>query len=284
MLARTRPELKLAKIDYLEALKLWVEIQERERVERAKEDAFRGGSDAIILKKFINSSSFATWIQFPGMLSKSLASPLHTFKSAASCSFHFSDLSSSTPKFPLVKKNRAYESSWANNRSWRPLNLHHASKKQNLLAVDQAQLVILEDEEKKTWEDCIKIISAFGFTIEEADLILKKAFGWIHSPYWGEERSKELPEVQSINAVLDYLKSLGVSDDDLHKLLKKFPEVLGCDFDDEIKINVSTLEREWGIKGKPLRNLLLRNPKVLGYNVDCKGDCMAKCTRCWVRF
>lgn len=114
--------------------------------------------------------------------------------------------------------------------------------------------------------------------------MLKKAFGWAHSPYWGEERKKEIPNKDSINEMLDYLKSLSLSDDDLHKLLKKFPEVLGCDIDQDVKSNVSTLEKDWGIKGKQLRNLLLRNPKVLGYNVDCKGDCMAQCTRCWVRF
>ncbi|KAM0947369.1 putative transcription regulator mTERF family [Dioscorea sansibarensis] len=221
------------------------------------------------------------------MLSKSLASPLLTLESAPSCSFLFSDLSSSTPKLPLVKKNSALctvEYSWANCRRQGSLNSFHASKRWKLLSIDQAQLVVMEDEEKKTWEDCKEIISTFGFTMEEANLILKKAFGFVHSPYWGEERSKELPKVQSLNAVLDYLKSLGLSDDDLHKILKKFPEVLGCDFDREVKNNVSTLGSEWGIKGKPLRNLLLRNPKVLGYNVDCKGDCMAKCTRCWVRF
>lgn len=113
--------------------------------------------------------------------------------------------------------------------------------------------------------------------------MLRKAFGLIHSPYWGEEKKKEVPRNEMVNEVLEYLKGLGLSDDDLHKLLKKFPEVLGCDLD-EVKTNVTTLEREWGIKGKTLRNLLLRNPKVLGYNVDCKGDCMAQCTRCWVRF
>uniref|UniRef100_M1AJ23 Uncharacterized protein n=2 Tax=Solanum TaxID=4107 RepID=M1AJ23_SOLTU len=51
-----------------------------------------------------------------------------------------------------------------------------------------------------------------------------------------------------------------------------------------MKTNVEILAKQWGIEGKTLRNLLLRNPKVLGYNVDCKGDCVAKCTRCWARF
>ncbi|PKA64771.1 hypothetical protein AXF42_Ash016802 [Apostasia shenzhenica] len=153
-----------------------------------------------------------------------------------------------------------------------------------LCAANHSNVAVQEDDHKKLWEESKQSISALDFTAEEADLMLKKAFGWVHSPYWGEERRRTLPEYDSMIEMLDYLKSLSLSDDDLHKILKKFPEVLGCDLDGELKANIDTLEREWGIKGSSLRNLLLRNPKVLGYNVDCKGDCMAHCTRCWVRF
>ncbi|KAJ8498202.1 hypothetical protein OPV22_008754 [Ensete ventricosum] len=158
------------------------------------------------------------------------------------------------------------------------------SKKWRIHSVEQVQAVLSEDEQKKTWETCIEILSTLNFSIEEADSILKKAFGWVHSPYWGEERSKEVPKVQKINEMLDYIKGLGLNDEDLYKLLKKFPEVLGCSLVNEVQTNIGMLEKDWGIKGKALRNLLIRNPKVLGYNVDCKGDCMAQCTRCWVRF
>ncbi|MQL88296.1 hypothetical protein Taro_020870 [Colocasia esculenta] len=157
------------------------------------------------------------------------------------------------------------------------------SRKWRLHSTDQTQSLLIEDEEK-TWEECKQLVSSLNFTTEEADAMLGKAFGWVHSPYWGEERKKEIPKDVGLNQMLDYLRNLGLSDDDLHKLLKKFPEVLGCSLDDEVKINVGVLEREWGIKGKTLRSLLLRNPKVLGYNVDCKGDCIAQCTRCWARF
>lgn len=124
----------------------------------------------------------------------------------------------------------------------------------------------------------------FDFSIEEQDKILGKAFGQIHSPYWSEEREAVVPRQEAVCSILEYLRSLSLTDDDLAKLLKKFPEVLGCSLEDEVKNNVRILEKDWGIEGKSLKNLLLRNPKVLGYNVDCKGDCMAQCTRCWVRF
>ncbi|CAL9190738.1 unnamed protein product [Musa hybrid cultivar] len=163
-------------------------------------------------------------------------------------------------------------------------NLSCTSNKWRIHSVEQVQAVLLEDEQKKTWETCTEILSTLKFSIEEADSILKKAFGWVHSPYWGEERSKEVPKAQKVNEMLDYIKGLGLNDEDLYKILKKFPEVLGCSLVDEVQTNIDMLEKDWGIKGKALRNLLIRNPKVLGYNVDCKGDCMAQCTRCWVRF
>lgn len=138
--------------------------------------------------------------------------------------------------------------------------------------------------ESKSWNECEELISSLNFSLEESNTILRKAFGFKHSPYWGEERIREIPTKETVNFSLNYLRGLGLSDDDLHKLLVKFPEVIGCDLDTELKSNVASLEKEWGIKGKVLRRLLLRNPKVLGFNVDCKGDCFAKCTRCWVRF
>lgn len=144
--------------------------------------------------------------------------------------------------------------------------------------------VLLTDENNKSWESCREALSSYGFGSDEQDKILGKAFGQIHSPYWGDERKKEVPKFEAVSEILSYLKDLGLTDDDLGKLLKKFPEVLGCSLENELKPNVQILGKEWGIKGKTLKNLLLRNPKVLGYNIDCKGDCMAQCTRCWVRF
>ncbi|KAL6007715.1 hypothetical protein ACLOJK_033216 [Asimina triloba] len=161
-----------------------------------------------------------------------------------------------------------------------------APKNWHLRSTAQPQSAVLleNEEERRSWDACRQAVSTFKFSCDEADVILKKAFGWVHSPYWGEERSKVVPKVDSVKEMLDYLRNLGLSDDDIFKLLKKFPEVLGCSLEEELKVNVGALDKVWGIEGKSLRNLLLRNPKVLGYNVDCKGDCMAKCTRCWVRF
>ena len=159
-----------------------------------------------------------------------------------------------------------------------------ATKKWELHSTAQTMSIALTDEDRKAWEACKQALAAFHFSTEEEDKILGKAFGHIHSPYWSEERKKEVPQFETVSEKLEYLRSLNLSDEDLGKLLKKFPEVLGCSLEDEIRNNVQVLAKDWGINGKSLRSLLLRNPKVLGYNVDCRGDCMAQCTRCWVRF
>lgn len=157
-------------------------------------------------------------------------------------------------------------------------------KKWRALSSDPSQAAVVDAGDSKTWQECQQILTSLNFSTEDAEKMLKKAFGWIHSPYWTEERKKEVPSVEVISGVLNYIRGLGLSDNDLCKLLKKFPEVLGCDLESEVKLNVGKLDSDWKINGKTLRSVLLRNPKVLGYNVDCRGDCAAQCTRCWVRF
>ncbi|XP_078434911.1 mitochondrial transcription termination factor family protein [Wolffia australiana] len=144
---------------------------------------------------------------------------------------------------------------------------------------------LLEDEDKaKSWEESKRLILSLNFSSEEADSMLGKAFGWAHSSYWGEERERRVPSHVDIHELLTFLREVGLTDDDLAKLLKKFPDVLGCSLKEEVKVNVGLLMSNWGIKGKALTRLLVRNPRVLGYSVDCKGDCIAQCNRCWARF
>ncbi|KAJ8551277.1 hypothetical protein K7X08_000647 [Anisodus acutangulus] len=215
------------------------------------------------------------------MLGKSFATPLLTFNSV-SCLCSPGCDSGSTAANSVVGYVNCSNSITSNvNRGSCASNYLSGKWKLHSAATDN---IALTEEEKKTWNDSRQALSALKFSPEEEDKILGKAFGHIHSPYWYEERKKEVPQLEVVNDILDYLRSLSLTDDDLTKLLKKFPEVLGCILEDEMKNNVEILAKQWGIEGKTLRNLLLRNPKVLGYNVDCKGDCVAKCTRCWARF
>ncbi|CAH2070709.1 unnamed protein product [Thlaspi arvense] len=216
----------------------------------------------------ITSSVTISFTVLDEMLGNSIASPLATL-SSAKCFCH------SAGDFV------------------RPLSLNHGvvggernfrvSRKKWIVVCSTTQ-VETSSEDPKTWEKCKEALSCFDFSVEEKDKILGKAFGHLHSPYWTEKREKENPKVENVNQILEFLRGLGLSEEDLHKVMKKFPEVLGCSLEEEMKPNIVILENQWGITGKSLKNLLLRNPKVLGYNVDCKGDCIAQCTRCWVRF
>ncbi|PRQ19606.1 putative transcription regulator mTERF family [Rosa chinensis] len=213
------------------------------------------------------------------MLGGSSASPLLAHDFAIRFCFTTPDIISVAPNIGSLhvncfsqNLNRATCAPSISKKKW---VLHSTAKFEN---------VTLTDDDRKTLEACRDALSALSISNEEGDKILGKAFGLIHSPYWGEERKNKVPKFEIVCEKMDYLRSLNLSSDDLGKLLKKFPEVLGCNLEHELKTNVQVLEKEWGIKGKSLRNLLLRNPRVLGYNVDCKGDCMAQCTRCWVRF
>lgn len=66
--------------------------------------------------------------------------------------------------------------------------------------------------------------------------------------------------------------------------MKLFPEVLGCNVQQQLQGNVDKLQRDWKLQGSVLTNAVLRNPSLLGYNVDCEGNCVGECNRCWVRF
>ncbi|KAK9271127.1 hypothetical protein L1049_026716 [Liquidambar formosana] len=239
-------------------------------------------SSSALLGEIASSAGGSKHASNPGMLGKSLGSPLLTFDSVTCFCFSMPDVALAAPNIVILN---------AKSSNGVPANVIKGawtsifpSKKWELHSTAQTDGITLSNDDRKIWESCRQALSAFKFSVEEEDKILGKAFGQVHSPYWGEERKKVVPKFEIINEILEYLRSLSLSDDDLCKLLKKFPEVLGCSLEDELRINVQVLEKDWGIKGKSLRNLLLRNPKVLGYNVDCKGDCMAQCTRCWVRF
>lgn len=216
------------------------------------------------------------------MLRKHLNSPLLTIDSAPHFTSCKADLTAASSSIPL--SNIRYSCGSLQSVSKAKWTSNHSTDYWVLRSTTQIENTITSNEDRSMWEACRQALSTFNFSDEEKDKILGKAFGLIHSPYWGEDRTKEVPKFEAVNATLDYLRSLNLSDDDLSKLLKKFPEVLGCNLEEELKANTKILKEQWGIEGKSLRNLLLRNPKVLGYNIDCKGDCMAQCTRCWVRF
>ncbi|KAL4566206.1 hypothetical protein LXL04_030318 [Taraxacum kok-saghyz] len=181
-----------------------------------------------------------------GMLGSSLPSAILTIDSGKLSGFSL-DLESHSYQSNINKQLSTTK--FTKSTKWRPQSTRRTTE------------IILTEEDTNTWEASRQSLSQFKFTKEEEDKILGKAFGFLHSPYWGEEREKIAPNLDEINAVLDYLRGLGLLDDDISKILKKFPEVIGCSLENEVKMNVGILEKQWGIKGKSLKNVLLRNPK-----------------------
>ena len=91
-------------------------------------------------------------------------------------------------------------------------------------------------------------------------------------------------EFVQVQEKLDYLRGLGLSNEQLHQVVKQFPETVGLDLEKRMKPNVELMGKQFFIKGKMLPKTLARKPQALGYAVDCEGDCQGDCTRCWSHF
>jgi hypothetical protein len=77
---------------------------------------------------------------------------------------------------------------------------------------------------------------------------------------------------------------LGMSAPEAAAVLKAFPELLYLDADARLAANAAQLRRQWRLDGSVLRGAVARNPRALGYDVDCQGSCVGDCHRCWARF
>lgn len=128
------------------------------------------------------------------------------------------------------------------------------------------------------------ILIEIGLERPDAEKFLTRAYGWGSQAYWRKEKVEEVPDPENLQACISYLNDLGLEDADLMGVIKKFPEVLGCDVETRLKNNVAVLENQWKMKGMVITNTLKRKPEILGFTIDCYGDCAGECNRCWVRF
>ncbi|CAK7323567.1 unnamed protein product [Dovyalis caffra] len=151
------------------------------------------------------------------MLGKSLASPLLTFDSAARSSCVTYDLVAAAPNVACLNVTSL---ALPSNVTQGACTSHFSLKKWAIQSTAQIDNTTLSNEDRKTWEASREALSVFDFSAEEKDKILGKAFGHVHSPYWGEQRKQEVPKFEIVSETLDYLRSLGLTEDDLYKLLK----------------------------------------------------------------
>lgn len=126
-----------------------------------------------------------------------------------------------------------------------------------------------------------------------------RAFGWGSQAYWRHAVVCAAPDARRVEAALAFLCGggggdeqqsdgesgpLGLSAPEAADVLKSFPELLFLDAEARLGANAAQLRRQWRLKGGVLRGAVARNPRALGYDVDCQGSCVGDCHRCWARF
>jgi hypothetical protein len=126
-----------------------------------------------------------------------------------------------------------------------------------------------------------------------------RAFGWTSQAYWRHSVVGAAVDSSRVERALAFLcggeeageadssgdtAPLGMSAPEAAAVLKSFPELLFLDADARLAANAAQLRRQWRLEGSVLRGALARNPRALGYDVDCQGSCVGDCHRCWARF
>ena len=77
----------------------------------------------------------------------------------------------------------------------------------------------------------------------------------------------------------DNPNDLSLSRDEALAVLRSFPETLNLDAEEQLRANVAKLAKEWKIQGPAARGCVKRTPRLLGYTIDCSGDCIVSLTR-----
>jgi hypothetical protein len=79
---------------------------------------------------------------------------------------------------------------------------------------------------------------------------------------------------------------LGMEPSDVAAIVEKFPECLALDGEPgaAVRAVMAKLKKDWKMTGPTAAKAVARTPRVLGYTIDCLGDCVGECDRCWVRF
>lgn len=148
----------------------------------------------------------------------------------------------------------------------------------------------LTGEALENYETCLAFLqSEFNLSTEDGNKVLNKAFGFGNQGYWRGENVDVVPTLDKVEENLDFLyKEIGLEQEEVAKVLKKFPEVLGQKLDERLRANVKRLAEAWKIEGDTLKSTCMRRPEILGYNIDCvtvgDGGCLGECNRCWARF
>lgn len=124
-----------------------------------------------------------------------------------------------------------------------------------------------------------------ALSAEEAELTVRRAFGWGSQRYWRRAVLREAPSAAAAQRRLHFLRdTLALRHADVQLVLRRFPEVLRLDMQ-QLRDAVALMQRNWpALTGSRLAAAVRDKPAVLGFDFDCEGDCQGECSRCWAQF
>jgi hypothetical protein len=145
----------------------------------------------------------------------------------------------------------------------------------------------LEGDDAESWARAESIVASLGLDDASADKAMRRAFGWSTQAYWRNTKVREVPDATALEERIAFLETLGVTRDDVRRIVEKTPEILGCDVD-QLTTATEYVEKNYFMK-RNTRNFVkyvVRVPQALGNNLDCAAEgksCLGECNRCWAR-
>ncbi|GIL57891.1 hypothetical protein Vafri_13107 [Volvox africanus] len=144
----------------------------------------------------------------------------------------------------------------------------------------------LSQEEESMWKaSCDVLATSLGLGADESSRLVARAFGWTTQAFWRQEKVEELPTPTQVENALEVLRiDLAMTPEEAARVVRVFPELLACDVEGRLRANIAQLGSQCRLKGPTLTKAVIRQPAVLGYSLDCGGNCIGECNRCWARF
>jgi len=143
---------------------------------------------------------------------------------------------------------------------------------------------VLTGDDLSQWQATVTMVEEVGFSVEEAEEIVTRAFGWSSQLYWRKSKIQVIPQPEQVAESIAYLKSNIAKPADFVKIVKGFPECIALAVEGGppgLKYAVQFIKDEWDMDGVVFNMVLAKKPKLLGNSVDCKGTCAGMCHQCW---
>lgn len=143
---------------------------------------------------------------------------------------------------------------------------------------------VLSVDDLSTFNQCVSRVVELGCTEEEATTVVERAFGWGSQLYWRGSKKNEVPNLEAVEANVQYVKEMMGKESNFQKVLKGFPEILALPLEGpepSLKYAFEFIASDWRMSGPAMQMTVARKPKILGNEVDCRGNCAGLCHRCW---